>query len=241
MSLNPSVCFFTVCGGGEDYEFLLGSIEHHAAIGRHIVLDTTPKDRARTFSKLPATVQWIHEPIYGHGRKEFKLRTAVERAAHLAKESGADVIVYLDSDEFFILDDWVIRLATDRLVEVNSLVWKPDGKCYDCGESEWHVRLWPGKADVRIARNEAWLVHPDYNGNPEYHPVVVSKVPSIRAHGPIHHHLHYAIGEKASDLWTAKTTIPGFFDGNTEVDPVPWPEPLVRWRDYGILPSQAFV
>jgi hypothetical protein len=24
MSLNPSVCFFTVCGGGEDYEFLLG-------------------------------------------------------------------------------------------------------------------------------------------------------------------------------------------------------------------------
>jgi hypothetical protein len=45
--MKPSVCFVTVCGGGEDYEYLLGSIEHHATMGDHVVLDTSLDGQGR--------------------------------------------------------------------------------------------------------------------------------------------------------------------------------------------------
>ncbi|MGH7395566.1 MAG: hypothetical protein ACREJF_08210, partial [Candidatus Methylomirabilales bacterium] len=114
--------------------------------------------------------------------------------------------------------------------------------CYDFGESEWHRRLWPAGMDVRIVRNDAWLAHPDYNGNPEHHPIHVppEERKTIRAHGSFHHHLHYAIGQKALEIGTALSTIPEWAGGGTPVPPVPWPEPLARWRDLGALPSLAF-
>ena len=71
-TLKPSVCFFTVCGGGEDYEFLLGQLWHHAMMGEHVVLDTTPAPEAKTFRNIPPTVRWVHEPIYGRGWQNFK-------------------------------------------------------------------------------------------------------------------------------------------------------------------------
>jgi hypothetical protein len=79
-------CFITVCGGGEDYEFLLGAIEHHAKLGMHLVLDTTPLNRgARSFRNLPGSVLWVYEPNFGAGWGEFKFATALNRATFLAE------------------------------------------------------------------------------------------------------------------------------------------------------------
>ncbi len=235
----PSVCFFTVCGGGEDYDFLLGSIEHHAELGRHVVLDTTPMDQARRF-RIPDTVRWIYEPAYGQGWKNFRLRTATERAMNLARESGDEILVYLDCDEFFVLNEDLLWLALERMIEVKTLTWKPDGLCYDFGESEWHRRIWPASMDVEILRNDAWIAHPDYNGNPEHHPIPSPKSGEIvRVEGRIHHHLHYALGRKAAELETAVTTIPGWKSGGAVVPPLPWPLPLQAWAAFDIRPSET--
>lgn len=237
--MKPSICFFTVCGGGEDYDFLLGQIEHHALMGQHVVLDTTPAKQARTFN-LPSSVRWIYEPIYGQGWKEFKLRSATERAMNLAKESGAAVLAYLDCDEFFSAEclDWVFPLALDRMVELKTVTWLPDG-ARDFGDSEWHRRLWPAAMDVSIIRNEAWVAHPKYNGNPEHHPI--AQPPSldkiVRVHGPLHHHLHYAVGRKSRELETAETTIEGWASGGERIPDVPWPNALEAWKDHGLAPS----
>lgn len=239
-----SVCFFTVCGGGVDYEFLLGSIEHHAAMGRHVVLDTTPAPEARTFGHLPSTVRWIHEPIYGRGWKEFRLRSAVERAVALARESGAEILAYLDCDEFFSRDiqSWVLPLARIRMVEVKTVTWMRDGSSRDMGESEWHRRLWPARMPVSIVRNEAWIGHPMYNGNPEHHPYAQPEnlASVVRAHGQFHHHMHYALGGKADDTETADTTIAGWRSGGIEVPRQEWPAPLQLWKMRGVLPSSRF-
>jgi len=241
--MKPSVCFFTVCGGREDYDFLLGGIWHHAKMGTHLVLDTCLKPKS--FRGLPSGVRWINEPIYGSGWKKFKLRTAVERAKMLALESKANILVYLDSDEFFSLDseEWLFPLANDRAVEVKNVHWKTDFNPYEFGNSEWHLRVWPSKMDVQIARNEAWLVHPRYNGNPEHHPVPVlpKGVYPIRAHGSFHHHLHYAIGSKTQETEVAEATIQGWPDHGKILTKVDWPGPLALWRDKNIAPSSYFL
>jgi hypothetical protein len=163
---------------------------------------------------------------------------------NLALEGSPDVLVYLDSDEFFSADcaQWAFPLAYDRMVEVKTLTWLPNGKCMDFGESEWHRRIWPARMAVEILRNDAWIAHPQYNGNPEHHPIPSpakgGKI--IRAHGPFHHHLHYAIGKKAGDLETAVTTIPEWATGGVEVAGVGWPEPLRDWKLNAVKPSNLF-
>jgi hypothetical protein len=242
--MKPRIAFFTVCGGGVDYDFLLGAVEHHAEMGIHLVLDTTPPDRAVVFRKLPESVLWIHDPSFGQGWKSFRLRSAVEACMMKARLLDADVLVYLDSDEFYVKESAqdLFPRALDSFVEVGYVHWRKDGKPYVFGESEWHPRLWPRGSDVRIAPNIAWQAHPKYNGNPEHHPVPVPPVglPVVRIEGHFRHHLHYAIGSKADDEETARNTISGWPDKGVLVPEVPWPEKLRLWLEKGIRPSEAF-
>lgn len=241
--MKPTVCFFTVTCA-MDYEYLLGAIEHHAEMGLHLVLDTTPAEKAVKFTKLPDSVIWIHEPVFGGGWANFRLRSAVERAMRKARAMLADVLVYLDSDEFFTKDsvDFLFPWAMNAMVETFSLHWKRDGRPWAYGESEWHRRVWPRSADVQIAENTAWRAHPKYNGNPEHHPVPVPPpdLQMIRVYGHFHHHLHYAIGSKVNDAETALDTVPGWPDQGTPAPQVPWPTRLALWRDTGALPSESF-
>lgn len=242
--MKAKVAFFTITGGGDDYEFLLGAIEQHAEMGTHLVLDTTPPDRAIRFSKLPDSVIWVHEPFYGHGWKEFRLRSAVDTAMKKAKLLDADVLVYLDSDEFYIKEssEQLFPRALDAGIEVGYVHWRKDGRPYTFGHSEWHLRIWPRTSDVRIVQNTAWQAHPNYNGNPEDHPVTIpgEKLQLIRVYGHFRHHLHYAFGVKADDDEKARLTIDGWPDKGVPATAAPWPEKLVLWRDKGILPSESF-
>lgn len=238
------VAFFTVVYH-KDYDYLLGSIEHHAEMGLHLVLDTSmPKD-AIHFSKLPKSVVWVHEPFYGEGWKEFRLRSAVESALSHSRALDADVLVYLDSDEFYVREssEMLFPWAEKALVEVQYVHWLPDGKPYTFGASEWHPRLWPRNAGVEIATNIAWQGHPAYNGNPEHHPVPWPRpgLQMIRVYGAFRHHIHYGIGPKAQDLETARTTIDGWPDNKMPVPAPPLPERLKRWQEEGIRPSAAFL
>lgn len=236
-------CFFTVTCA-KDYDFLLGSIEHHAEMGSHLVLDTTPPNRAIKFTKLPDSVIWLHEPDFGSGWKEFRLRSAVERAMRKARAFSADVLVSLDSDEFFTRDSELLLFpwAANAMVEVQCIHWKKDGKPYTFGHSEWHPRLWPSKSAVEMAANVAWKSHPLYNGNPEHHPVASAPadLQRIRVYGQFHHHLHYAVGGKSLEDETAVTTIDGWPDAGVEAAMIPWPEKLRLWKDTGTLPSESF-
>lgn len=238
-----SAAFFTVVYY-KDYDFLLGLIEHHAQMGLHLVLDTSPPSEAITFSNLPETVTWIHEPLYGQGWREFRLRTAVESAMRRARDLKTDILVYLDSDEFYIQESakFLFPWAHNAMVEVGNVHWKRDGCAYVFGPSEWHCRLWPRDADVEIATNVAWQNHPMYNGNPEHHPVPVAPVgmPVIRVYGEYRQHLHYALGAKAFEEETADNTIDGWPDKGKQVTPAPLPERMRLWRDEGLRPSEAF-
>jgi hypothetical protein len=240
---KPSVCFFTVVHY-KDYDFLLGAIEHHAEMGKHLVLDTSPMEHAKRFRKLPSSVLWINAPFYGSGWREFQLRTAVVDAMRSARLLGCEVLVYLDSDEFYAKEsvDNLFPWAKEAMVEIQYVHWKRDGHAYTFGPSEWHCRLWPSDADVRIAENQAWKKHPKYNGNSEHHPVPVQPVglPVIRVYGPFRHHLHYALGPKALDEETAENTIDGWPNGD-QVSAPPLPEKLLAWKEKGVLPSEAFL
>jgi len=239
-----SVVFFTVTRS-RDYDYLLGSIEQHAEMGRHLVLDTTfPPEEAIKFNKLPNTVRWIHEPVYGSGWKEFRLRTAAERARVLAGGMGADVLVYMDSDDFYTPESKnnLFPHALDAIVEIQYTHWRKDGYPYIFGESEWHKKLWPSWGDTIIGLNSAWHCHKDYNGNPEHHALAYdpTNIPMIRVLGNFRHHVHYAIGPNADDDETARTTISGWPDKGFRVPSVPWPPKLALWRDKGIRPSEFF-
>jgi len=241
--MNPSVAFFTVVHS-QDYDFLLGSIEHHAEMGLHLVLDTSPLEKAEKFKRLPDSVKWVHEPIYGNGWRKFRMRTAVERAMNLARDLGTRVLVSLDADEFYSRDS-VERLfphAESDVVSVHCTHWKSDGYPYMFGESEWHARLWPSWLDVKIALNVDWKKHPSYNGNPEHHPVPVPPAgyPELRVPGLFHHHLHYALGQKALETDPANDTIAGWPDRGTPVPLVPWPIKMQLWKTRGVLPSEYY-
>jgi hypothetical protein len=241
--MKPSVAFFTVTHY-KDYDFLLGSIEHHARMGYHLVLDTSPREHAAIPSGLPETVRWIHEPLYGSGWKQFKMRTAVDRACALAREFGTDVLASLDSDEFYSEDspELLFPHAARHPVSVHCTHWKSDGLPYMFGKSEWHLRLWPRNCDVRIAANLDWTKHPDYNGNPEHHPVPVPPAgrPEIRVPGNFHHHVHYAFSPDF-DSDAGARMIDGWPDGGFRVPVVPWPHRLRMWQAAGIKPSTYYM
>lgn len=241
--MTVSACFFTVTCH-LDYDFLLGAIEHHAGMGSHLVLDTSPPDKAIRFRKLPDSVIWLHEPDFGIGWKEFKLRSAIERAMKKARALYADILVYLDSDEFYTKDssELLFPWAERAMVETQYVHWRKDGLPYTFGQSEWHPRLWPRAADIGICENAFWKTNPAYNGNPEHHPVPVAPagLPVIRVYGQFRHHLHYALGAKASDEETAVNTIEGWPDKGVRAAQVEWPEKLKLWRDKGVLPSESF-
>ena len=239
-----TAAFFTVTCR-DDYDYLLGAIEHHAAMGPHLVLDTTPPDRALRFRRLPDSVLWLYEPDFGSGWKEFRLRSAVARALAKARAFHTDILVYLDSDEFYTKDapERLFPWAERALVETQYVHWRKDGKPWTFGPSEWHPRLWPRAAAVHISENIAWRSHPAYNGNPEHHPVPVQPagLPLIRVYGEFRHHLHYALGRKADDVDCAVSTIDGWPDLGKLAADVPWPDRLRFWKETGILPHEAFL
>lgn len=244
MSPEPKVVFVSVCGGDEEYDFVLGAMRHHAKMGPHIVLDTTPPERRRVFSGLPDSVTWVYDPNYGSGWKDFNSRAAVRTVCDLARKSGAEVVVYTDCDEFWGPDcRRIFEAARTQMVSVETFHWRKDGNLYGFGPTEIHKRLWPASMDISIPVNEWWVnKSPHYNGNPNRHVLVeppkgqeVLYVPGL-----FHHHMHYALGRKSEDENTAKTTIVGWPDGGRKMAQVEWPTLLARWRDEGIRPSEAF-
>jgi len=246
MSNNaPSVVFFTVTRS-KDYNYLLGSIEHHAKMGRHVVLDTTmPGENPKQFRNLPPSVTWIHEPLYGSGWKEFRFVAASQRALNAAMDMKPDVLIWLDSDEFFsesIISE-VIPHALYSIVDTISIHWKKDGHPYMFGESEWHTKIWPRWVNLRVGLNLAWPVHKDYNGNPEHHAILHVNPSSskMRVLGPYRHHLHYAIGPNRDDEDTARTTIQGWAEGGKRLPDVDWPAKMDLWRSKGIEPIESFL
>jgi hypothetical protein len=187
----------------------------------------------------------MHAPFYGAGWGNVKLRTAVEDAMKNASLLGSDIMVYLDADEFYTKEsvEQLFPWAQKAMVEVQYVHWKPDGKAYVFGPSEWHSRLWPTGRLAEIAKNMAWQAHPKYDGNPEHHPVPVppAGLPVIRVYGEFRHHLHYAFGPKAADLETAVNTIDGWPDAGRQVGSPELPERLKAWRDKGVPPREAFL
>lgn len=238
---NPSVCFMTICGGGEDYDFLLGSIEHHARMGKHVVLDTTPSERAKRFKGLPSSVTWVHEPIYGSGWKEFRFRSALTRALVLAKEQKTDIVVELDCDEYFAEDSpqGLFPHAAHAVVSMETVHWGKALKPLSFGKGEYHARLWPAHLNVHWPVNDGWILSPHYNGNPDHHAVMMAppgtKYVSIPGH--YHYHLHYFVGSKGDDEETAKQTIHNWPNGDpARVSPLPMP--IWLWKFRGQPPSQ---
>jgi hypothetical protein len=238
------VAFFTVCGGGEDYDFLLGSIDHHARMGSHLVLDTTPEDRVRKFKNLPRSVKWIHAPNYGAGWDTFRFVEALQAAVALAMDIfNPAALVQLDSDDFYAVEaEPLLVLGASVVVEMQYVHWMKDGEPYIFGESEWHRRIWPAGRGVTVERDPGWAQSRVYDGNLDTHPrvVVPDWVPVMRFDGLFRHHVHFALGEKADDHRIAKTSISGWPHAGRIVDRRPWPDKLGLWKERGILPSSFF-
>lgn len=235
-----NVCFFTVTCAA-DYDHLLGSIWRHAKMGRHLVLDTSPA--LPQLHDLPPSVRWVHEPFYGEGWKTFRLRTAVERAMTLARQMGPEILVYLDSDEFYTPEsaELLFPLAREAMLEVPCIHWQRDGRPRLFGPSEWHPRIWPSWAGVRIVENEAWKAHPSYNGNPEHHAIVSGppELPVLRVPGLFRNHVHHLVGDKDDEV--ARQTVDGWPDRGVPVPRVELPYPIELWFKKGIRPSGAFL
>lgn len=239
------LCFFTVCDGSlEDYEFLLGSIEHHAEMGTHLVLDTTPTKKARLFSNLPATVKWVHQPIYGSGWGEFRFVSALKMAMAMAiAEFNPDVLVKLDADDFYLREAvGVFPQALVSILQFQYVHWMGDGSPYIFGSSEWHSCAWPAGNGVSFGMDPEWPKSPGYNGNPETHPAVVNpgNLPVVKINDLYRHHTHFALGRKPKDDSIARASITGWPHGKSLVSMRPWPARLWRWRAAGVLPSENF-
>lgn len=243
--MNKRPCFVTVCGGGEDYDFLLGAIQHHADLGDHLVLDTTPPERVQYFKDLPRSVRWIHEPIYGSGWDTFRFVSALSRAIDLAEYIFApDVIVQLDSDDFFSEDSWVLfPLASKEVIELQYVHWLKDGNPYVFGESEWHRRMWPAHRGIHVVQDPGWSMSRNFDGNPDTHPMlrVPDGVDVTRVGGLYRHHLHFALGKKADDHRVAVSSITGWPHAKRKAHKTPWPFPLASWRDTGTPPSRRYL
>jgi hypothetical protein len=225
----------TVCGGGEDYQFLLGCLEKHLVHGRLIVLDTCPEESKMRFD-LPKEVSWYHCPLFGRGAMKFRFATALNVAIGLAEEDSPDILVQVDSDEYFEPDLAIAleRAAAGTVIDVKTLHHKAQGEGLDFAD-EWHRRIWPACRGVRFRPNPR-------HENPEFHPIVdvPMGIPIERETATYQHHLHYAVGEKAGDLHTAQTTIPGWPDAARKVQVPPWPPLIARWQAGGLKPSSSF-
>lgn len=244
------VTFFTVCGGGEEYEFLLGSIEHHAKLGRHFILDVSGGPPPG-IQNLPSGVQFFRNPIYDSGDwKKFRLASALEDARKGALEifPDTDFLVHLDCDEYFDVEALrpllgrYERLEVPRVFIFQTIHWRC-GEALRFGPSEWHLRAWDVRAKVEVVKNLSWPVSPSYNGNPEHHPVLSPKNirhEIVQVARPIHYHVHYQLGQKKDFLETAQSTIDGWPGGTPVENPCPMPVPLVKWDLEGTLPSSKF-
>jgi len=241
----PKICFFTVCGGGEEYDFLLGSIEHHARVGCHLVLDVSQEQRQ--FRRLPGSVSWTrdYEQKYGSGDwKTFRLATALEDARKLALDNFPDTefLVHLDCDEYYDVDELAMLFDLHRggivpkIFTFETIHWRND-LALRFGPSEWHMRAWDVRAEVGVIRNLAWEVAKKYNGNPEHHPILTPKkmlFQEVRVLRPMHYHLHYAVGAKKHFTETAEATIDGWPNGTVVEGACPWPDPIRRWAESGV-------
>lgn len=245
----PNVTFFSVCGGGEEYDFLLGSIEHHARIGNHLVLDVAQEQKE--FVRLPGSVSWFRdrEGAYQSGDwKTFRLATALEDARKLAIACfpGTEFLVHLDCDEYYdveVLKKLFVRQDPPRTLVFETIHWH-NGRALRFGPGERHRRAWDVRADVQVIKNTAWMENPAYNGNLEHHPLLSPKAESyqeIHVPDPIHYHLHYALGAKQFFLETAHATIGGWPNGTPIESPCPWPEPHRKWAETGEKPSVRFI
>lgn len=228
-----------VCGGGEDYQFLLGCMDRHLSYSRVLVLDTSPALMARRF-RLPSSVRWVHKPDYGQGWHEFRFADALNDAVSMAEDDGPDILVHQDSDEYF--DHTVahaLALGRGSVVEIKTLHHTGPDQAVDF-ETEWHRKIWPARRGVRFSGNAEWIASPAYNGNPQYHPKM--EIPEglgiIRQPLSFIHHLHYCLGEKAKDHSTALGSIPGWPDKGSTVRPEGcWPLGLLAWKETGQLPA----
>lgn len=256
--MGDKITFFTVCGGGEEYEFLLGGIEHHARVGRHLVLDVSPEPRG--IAHLPASVFWSRSADdFGSGDwRTFRMVSALEEARRLALACfpDTDFLVHLDCDEYYDVEilSALLRhyeappIETPRIFTFETIHWvdRPGlpPQPLRFGPSEIHMRAWDVRVPIRAIRNTAWPVSPKYNGNPEHHPILSAPPGSIfdavKFPRMAHYHLHYALGQKRFRTETAEATIDGWPNG-TPIDLVcPWPDPLRAWGGAGILPSSRF-
>ena len=252
--MTSKVTFFTVCGGGEEYDFLLGSIEHHARIGNHLVLDVSVKQAPINQGKLPPSVHWAYGggAEWGSGSwRTFRMVSALDYARRLAISCFPDTefLVHLDCDEYYDVDALVQLLdrrhgaIVPQTFVFDTIHWR-NGRALRFGPSEWHMRAWDVRADVRVIRNLAWEVSPKYNGNPEHHPLLSPKAAlfqETRIDRPVHYHLHYAVGAKKHFTETAEATIDGWPNGATVDAPCPWPEPIRLWAESGVGPSVHFL
>lgn len=249
---DGGISLFTVVGGdSEEYELLLGSIEYHARLGNHFVLDVGPFDRSPLLRRLPPSVRWIQIPFYGSGSwQTFRFATALERARQLALDAFPDTayLVCTDSDEYWNVDRLLTLfqrqgpLETPKVFTFETIHWK-DGLPLRFGESEWHTRAWDVRTGISIQRNPHWMASERYDGNPERHPLPIPKVDlveQIRIPEPCHFHLHYTIGEKQGRTRTAEATITGWPNGTPVEGAHPWPEPIRKWVYEGRPPSLGF-
>lgn len=232
-----------VCGGGEDYSFLLGCLDRHLSYGPVVVLDTTPPPASRRF-RLPSSVRWIHRPDYGRGWAEFRFADALNDVIALAEEATPEIIVQEDCDEYF--DHTVahaLLLAKDSIVEMKTLHHMDPLEAVDF-ETEWHRRMWPARRGIRFGGNPEWLASPAYNGNPQYHPLMLNPegLSIVRQPLTFHHHLHYCVGEKAKDHSTALGSIPGWPDKGLRIRLEGcWPASILAWKETGILPGSQIL
>ncbi|NJN05669.1 MAG: hypothetical protein HC814_03780, partial [Rhodobacteraceae bacterium] len=213
-------------------------------MGRHVVLDTTPADRAKTFTGLPESVTWVHDPIYGSGWKAFRFRAALERSLEMARRESCEIVVQLDCDEYYSEDSVtdLFPYAKDAMVSAETIHWKRNLVPYSFGDSEYHVRIWPSYMNVIWPINAAWVASPHYNGNPDHHAMVHAPLgaKTVRVDGHYHYHLHYAVGEKAKDEETAHATIQGWPNGK-EARSIPIPPLIINWIVKGEKPSLRFM
>lgn len=220
-----------------EYNYLLGSVEHHATMGSHVVLDTSPREYYINARGLPSSVRWVQEPLYNNGSR-FRMWSALKRVVELAESMQPDVIVHLDSDEFFSKEgsEGLFEKATKAVVEVLTFEWR-EGKAYDFGT--WHRRAWPGGVGVTIGLNVGWQEHPKYSGNPEEHPFPVppAGMSITRAEGSIHHHIGMVVGQKK--VFRGGADVP-WWPHHQEASSVAWPMLLKKWRDEGVAPFENF-
>ncbi len=235
------IVFFTICGGesqevvDRQYNFLLGSMAHHAQMGRHVVLDNSPESFHKTFTKLPSSVTWIYEPIYGHGNKYLRQMDALNRAHNVAKTMTPEAIVYTDCDEFWTLGlvDLLKREVKNSLLTIPTIHVDINGEHYFFPH-EYHRRAWDGSMDVTFPYNKAdpkEFDNPTFEGNPQRHAIACPALGMTmkQVDDYVHHHMKCFINGGGS--WHLGTKI-----GKPE-----WPEELKLWKEKGILPIAKYL